>query len=72
MKMKKGEQFVRSCKYISTPRRQVDGGGEQCLTELAPSRQSSYLYMFSEFSLQLNVIIYSFKSLLSRLCLGIC
>lgn len=51
MKMKKGEQFVRSYKYISTPRRQVDGGGEQCLTELAPSRQSSYLYMFSEFSL---------------------
>lgn len=36
MKMKKGEQFVRSCKYISTPRRQVDGGGEQWLTELAP------------------------------------
>lgn len=53
-------------------RRQVDAGGEQHLNELASSWQSSYLQMSSKFSLRLNVITYSFKSLLSRLGSGLC
>jgi len=72
MKMKKAERLVRSHHHISTPGREVDAGGSRHLNELAPSWQSSYLQMSSEFSLQLDVITYSFKSLLSRLGLGLC
>lgn len=72
MKMKKAGQLARSPERTSTPAGLADAGAERYRNELALAWQSSYLQMFSEFSLQLVIITYSFKSLLSRLGSGLC